>query len=86
VTAKTSLSALTAPAFIYTPHPHAALLLIDFLLSPEGQKILAEKFGYGSPRKDYRSKSWYPEQSLTTYDYAPTIERWNKVIFEIAHK
>lgn len=33
------------------PHPHAALLMADFLLSPEGQGVLA-KFYYGSAMKD----------------------------------
>jgi ABC-type Fe3+ transport system substrate-binding protein len=30
-------------------HPHGALLMADFLLSPEGQAVLA-KFYYGSAR------------------------------------
>src|SRR5437870_2713983 len=33
------------------PHPHAALLMADFLLSPDGQAVL-ERFYYGSAAKD----------------------------------
>jgi iron(III) transport system substrate-binding protein len=47
------------------PHPHGALLMVDFLLSPEGQAVL-EKFYYGSATKDQRFKKWRPERGLTT--------------------
>ena len=73
-------------ALAHTQHPHAALLFIDLLIGPEGQKLLSEKFGYGSPRKEYGFKRWYPEQGLTTYEYAHTIERWNKVLLQVARK
>jgi ABC-type Fe3+ transport system substrate-binding protein len=73
-------------ALAYTQHPHAALLFIDLVLGPEGQKLLSEKLGYGSPRKEYGFKRWYPEQGLTTYEYAQTIERWNKILLQIARK
>jgi iron(III) transport system substrate-binding protein len=73
-------------AFLHTPHPHAALLFIDFMIGPEGQKLFSEKYGYGSPRKEYGFKRWYPEQGLSTYDYANTIERWNKVLLQISRK
>ena len=56
------------------------------LIGPEGQKLLSDKLGYGSPRKNYGFKRWYPEQGLSTYDYAETIERWNKVLLEISRK
>lgn len=73
-------------AFLHTPHPHAALLFIDFMIGPEGQKLFADKYGYGSPRKDYGFKRWYPEQGLSSYDYANTIERWNKVLLQMSRK
>jgi len=73
-------------AFLHTQHPHAALLFIDFMIGAEGQKILSEKFGYGSPRKEYGFKRWYPEQGLSTYEYAQTIERWNKLLLQITRK
>jgi iron(III) transport system substrate-binding protein len=40
------------------PHPHAALLMVDFLFSADGQGVL-EKFKYGSAAKDYGFKRWY---------------------------
>jgi iron(III) transport system substrate-binding protein len=73
-------------AFLHTQHPHAALLFIDFMIGPEGQKLFAEKYGYGSPRKEYGFKRWYPEQGLSTYEYANTIERWNKILLQISRK
>jgi iron(III) transport system substrate-binding protein len=73
-------------ALAHTRHPHAALLFIDFLIGPHGQKLLSDKLGYGSPRKNYEFKRWYPEQGLTTYEYAETIERWNKLLLEISRK
>jgi len=72
--------------FAHSQHPHAALLFIDFLIGPEGQKLFSDKLGYGSPRKNYGFKRWYPEQGLSTYDYAETIERWNKILLEISRK
>src|SRR5919106_1611803 len=42
------------------PHPHAALLMTDFLLSSEGQGVL-QKFYYGSATKDQGFKKWRPE-------------------------
>jgi iron(III) transport system substrate-binding protein len=72
--------------FAHTPHPHAALLFIDFLIGPDGQKIFGEKFGYGNPGKEYGFKKWYPEQGLTTYEYAETIEKWNKLLVQISRK
>ena len=35
------------------PHPHAALLLADFILGEGGQKVL-EQYEYGSPTKGLR--------------------------------
>jgi len=72
--------------FAHTQHPHAALLFIDFVVGPDGQKLFSDKLGYGSPRKHYDFKRWYPEQGLSTYDYAATIERWNKILLAIARK
>ncbi|MGZ8500775.1 MAG: ABC transporter substrate-binding protein, partial [Candidatus Binatia bacterium] len=55
-----------ATSIVYqAPHPHAAVLMADFILSPEGQKIL-EDLQFGSPSKDFGFKRWYPEAGLTT--------------------
>ena len=66
-------------------HPHAALLMADFLLSPEGQKVL-EKYYYGSGAKDYGFKKWRPEHGLTTEQYEKELERWDKLLHTITRK
>jgi hypothetical protein len=58
------LQAPGAPRFRFNRPPHAAVLFIDFIFSPEGQKIL-ERFDYGSAVKDYGSKRWYIERGMT---------------------
>jgi ABC-type Fe3+ transport system substrate-binding protein len=50
-------------------HPYAALLFVDFLISPEGQKMFAEKLFYDSAAKDYGFERWYPEKGLSTTEY-----------------
>jgi iron(III) transport system substrate-binding protein len=67
------------------PHPHAALLLADFILGEGGQKVL-EQYEYGSPTKDYGFKRWYPEQGLTTEQYEKLDEKWNKVFRDLSRK
>jgi iron(III) transport system substrate-binding protein len=67
------------------PHPHAALLMADFLLSPAGQQIL-EKYYYGSGTKDYGFKKWRPEHGLTTDQYEKDLERWDKLLHAITRK
>jgi iron(III) transport system substrate-binding protein len=67
------------------PHPHAALLMADFILGEGGQKIL-EHYEYGSPQKEYGFKRWYPEQGLTTEQYEKLDERWNKELRALARK
>lgn len=73
-------------ALAHTQRPHASLLFIDFLIGPDGQRLLVEKLGYGGARKDYGFKRWYPEQGLSAYEYAQTIERWNKTLLDISRK
>jgi iron(III) transport system substrate-binding protein len=67
------------------PHPHAALLMADFLLSPDGQQVL-EKFYYGSGAKDYGFKKWRPERGLTTDQYEKELLRWEKLLKTITRK
>ena len=67
------------------PHPHAALLMADFLLSPDGQALL-EKYYYGSGAKDYGFKKWRPEHGLTTDQYEKDLERWDKLLHAITRK
>ena len=66
-------------------HPHAALLMADFLLSSEGQKVL-ERYYYGSGTKDYGFKKWRPEHGLTTEQYEKDLERWDKLLNAITRK
>lgn len=66
--------------------PHAALLFIDFLISPEGQKILEEKFKFASSLKDYGFKRWYPEKGLTTEQYEKAFNHWQKLARDISRK
>jgi iron(III) transport system substrate-binding protein len=67
------------------PHPHGALLMADFLLSPNGQGIL-EKFYYGSVTKNQPFKKWRPERGLTTEQYEKDLERWDKLLNTITRK
>lgn len=67
-------------------HPHAALLFIDFLISPECQKIYEEKFRFASSAKQYGFKRWYPERGLTTEQYEKSQERWEKLLRDITRK
>jgi iron(III) transport system substrate-binding protein len=66
--------------------PHAALLFIDFLLSPEGQKIFEEKFRFASSTKDYGFKRWYPEKGLTLEQYEKAEDRWKKLLRDLVRK
>lgn len=66
--------------------PHAALLFIDFLLSPEGQKIFEEKFRFATSTKNYGFKRWYPEKGLTIEQYEKAEDRWKKLLREIVLK
>ncbi len=75
-----------ATAIIYkAPHPHGAVLMADFILSPEGQKIL-EDLQFGSPAKDFGFKRWYPEAGLNTEQYDKEATKWQKVLREIGRK
>jgi iron(III) transport system substrate-binding protein len=67
------------------PHPHAALLMVDFLLGSDGQKIL-EKFKYGSAGRDYGFKRWYPEAGLTNQQYERDLAKWEKLMQSIVRK
>ena len=79
----TNAGAAAVPAG--APHPHAGVLFTDFILGPEGQKIL-EKFEYGSASKDYGFRRWYPEQGLSTDQYEKANDRWDKLLREIGRK
>jgi len=67
-------------------HPHAGLLLLDFLISPEGQKMFSETFAYGSGAKNYGFEKFYPEKGLTTDEYADRVEKWMRLMREVTRK
>ena len=67
------------------PHPHAALLMADFILGPGGQQVL-EKYEYGNPAKDYGFKRWFPEQGLTTEQYEKLDAKWDKLLRDMSRK
>lgn len=75
-----------AAVFAHAQRPHAALLFVDFLLSPEGQKMLIETFKHGSPVKDYGFKRWYPEEGFTTSQYDEAMNRWQKLVSEFMRR
>lgn len=72
--------------FSHAQHPYGAFLLVDFFLSPEGQKMLIETFRHGSPLKDYGFKRWYPEEGLTTAQYDQVMNKWQKIVSEFSRR
>ena len=78
-------SAGGAAVYAYAQRPHAALLFVDFLLSPEGQKLYEDLY-FGSPQKDYGFKRWYPEKGLTVAQYEQLSEQWHKRLMEVARR
>jgi iron(III) transport system substrate-binding protein len=67
------------------PHPHAAVVMADLLLGPDGQKVL-EKFYYGSATNNRPFKRWRPERGLTTEKYEKEIDHWEKLLKQIGYK
>jgi iron(III) transport system substrate-binding protein len=67
-------------------HPHAGLLLVDFLIGPEGQKMFTETFAYGSGAKNYGFEKYYPEKGLTTQEYSDRLDLWMSLVKEITRK
>ena len=70
--------------FRNAPHPHAGLLLINYILT-EGQTIL-QKFYYGMAWKDYPFKRVYPERGLTVKEYDKVSKSWNKLLRSVGRK
>ncbi len=56
-----------SPIFLakHAPHPHASILLYDYLLSEDNQKIVAEEIGRGPVRNGIKEK--YPELKHDRY-------------------
>ena len=68
-----------------SPHPHAALLLADYLLGPEGQAVL-NKYEYGSAAKNLGFKRWRPDHGMAPEKYEKELERWEKLLKEISRR
>jgi iron(III) transport system substrate-binding protein len=64
---------------VNAPHPHAAFLLTDFVIGPEGQKLM-EQFRYGVAWKEYPFKREYPERGMTTSQYQEAEEKWSDLL------
>jgi len=68
----------------HAPHPYAAMLFVDFVLSPEGQKLW-QKLGYSSARTDLPSKD-RPAKIYYLADepnYLANYEKWIALGHEI---
>jgi iron(III) transport system substrate-binding protein len=64
------------------PHPHAALLLTDFVIGAEGQKMM-EQFKYGVAWKSQPFKREYPERGMTTQQYQDAEDKWDQLLHSI---
>lgn len=67
------------------PNPHAALLFVDFLISPQGQKMFSDLF-YGSAANVASFERWYPEKGLTMEEYEKRADGWLKLLNDITRK
>ncbi len=66
------------------PHPHAMMLMADFLLSKEGQKMYT-KLGYASARLDVKSKN-VPSQKMylaNRPNFTKEFKGWVKLFNEV---
>lgn len=81
-----AVNAGSAAVLANAPNPHAALLFVDFLLSPDGQKMYAEQLFYGSAAKVSGFERWYPEKGVTTEEYEKRADGWLKLLEEITRK
>lgn len=77
----------TSGMVINAPHPHAALLLLDFLHSKEGQQA-AQKGGLGSARKDMGSfdqkfKKVNLESQYSPEEYEKKFNEWEHLMRQL---
>ncbi|HZD39484.1 MAG TPA: extracellular solute-binding protein [Terriglobales bacterium] len=74
-----------AAIYAHAQRPHAALLFLDFLLSPEGQQLYEDLY-FGSVKKDYGFKRWYPEKGLTIDQYEKEQNKWRDLLMQITQR
>ena len=70
----------------HAPHPHAALLFVDYMLSPETQRLLASLFYYPASNK---ADTPYPDLRLKVVDPVYTIDTfdaWTKSYEDVVTK
>jgi len=67
------------------PHPHAAILFTDFILGPEGQKLM-EQYRYGVAWKEYSFKREYPERGMTSSEYEKAEDKWTQLVRSITRR
>jgi iron(III) transport system substrate-binding protein len=67
------------------PHPHAAVLFGDFLLSSSARKIL-EKFQYGHPSNEMPFKRWHPGFGRSLEQFERDSEKWERLAKEISRR
>jgi iron(III) transport system substrate-binding protein len=67
------------------PHPHAAALFVDYLLSPDGRAIL-EKYQYGHPSNQMPFKRWHPGFGRSVEQFEKDSEKWEKLAKEITRR
>jgi iron(III) transport system substrate-binding protein len=66
-----------------SPHPHAAMLLIDFLLSKEGAQMY-EEIGYYTPRRDLAAGQAVEKIYLTNRaNYLREYDDWQKLYQDV---
>jgi iron(III) transport system substrate-binding protein len=70
---------------VQPPHPHAAALLVNFLLSPEARKVL-EKFQYGHPSNHLPFKRWHPGFGRSLEQFEKDSEKWEKLARDITQR
>jgi len=74
-----------AAVYAHAQRPHAALLFVDSLLSPEGQNLFEDLY-FGTAQKDYGFKRWEPQKGLTIDQYEKEHEKWLKLLMEVTRK
>jgi iron(III) transport system substrate-binding protein len=65
------------------PHPHAALLFADFVLSPEGQKLLADMGRVPSSRTQKTLLNEYKHHMIDPITWTDEAPKWEKVWNEL---
>ena len=66
------------------PHPHAAMLFADFLMSKEAQ-VLYQELGYDSPRRDLAGSGAKVQKLYLTNrpNYIGEFEVWAKLYQDV---